>query len=56
VLPGETARHAAAGNLSKLVGKDWRYPVGADEEDKQAVVRRWREWWASAKDTYKPPK
>jgi len=51
-MPGEKARHAAAGSLCRIAGKGWTYPLSGDAAEKQAVVRRWQEWWEASKPTW----
>lgn len=37
----------AAHTLSRLTGKAWRIRLGMSDAEREAVVRKWRTWWAA---------
>jgi hypothetical protein len=55
VAPGDRARRAAADALCRITGRNWTYPAHVTDEEKQAVVRQWKDWWAKARAAYRPP-
>ncbi len=55
-MDGDGPARAVVGALCVLTGKEWAYP-DAPAEAGAKVVRRWQDWWAAEKATYRkrPP-
>ncbi|HET6430164.1 MAG TPA: HEAT repeat domain-containing protein [Phycisphaerae bacterium] len=52
-MEGDDARHAVATALCKVTGKTWVYSSQMSKEEREGVLRRWREWWRESRATYR---